>query len=177
MVGMGPCHVLHVIISSWLGIYLRATLSRHRSRHGREGRVVGHSTMRMLSTLYSSTYIHSMHHRLQKLEQDISLASLSIPSRRPCRNTSFVFDPTSTLRSFKPFLNFSTVVSSGPAVQGRLRSKLTSYQVIWTIKTPKYLGRHPSHSQGEVFQGLKLDKHGSPLMLRRQQARGRSSTP
>jgi hypothetical protein len=57
---MGPCHVLHVIISHLvlLGIYLRATLSLSLSASlsaSREGRVVGHSTM--LLTLYSSTYI------------------------------------------------------------------------------------------------------------------------
>jgi hypothetical protein len=92
---MGPCHVMHVIIIvlAWdippatLSLSLSASLSASR-----EVRVVGHSTM--LSTLYST---HStIHCRLQKLLQDISLTSLSIPSRWPCRNTSSVSDPTST---------------------------------------------------------------------------------
>lgn len=132
---MGPCHVMHVIIVlAWdvppgdsLSLSLSASLSASR-----EGRVVGHSTM--LSTLYSSTYIPPSHHRLQKLLQDISLASLSIPSRTPCRNISFVFDPTSTLRSFKPFLN-SRFIRAG-------RSRETS------IKTYQLPGRLDNQDSG-----------------------------
>jgi hypothetical protein len=54
---MGPCHVSHVIIivlARDIPPCPRPTLSlsRHLSRHGREGWVVGHSTM--LSTSYST---------------------------------------------------------------------------------------------------------------------------